>query len=190
MKFKVGDTVKIIRNIGAITGGKIGEVMKITKVYDEYEDEYPYVLDGDCIYCYGERNIELVSPLAPKLKVGDLVKIVKIINIKDKEKYLGEIHKIIRVYTSGIYDYVLDTAFNWLWDKDELELVRLPQLVTKITPEIKEQSELEGYKELATFLLKEITDTNVEKLKDILHFISELRPDLFKLVSNIKQDIY
>ena len=49
-----------------------------------------------------------------------------------------------------------------------------------------DQTELSKYKELTTFLLKEIAVLSIEKYIEIEHYLTTLRPDLLKLVKTDK----
>jgi len=118
-----------------------------------------------------------------KYKVGDKVRVKEDLSHKeqygefgvmeDMENYKNKVATITQVDRAR---YRLDIdkdapGGRWAWTDEMLEDIIEPT-----------QSDLEKYKDLTRFLLKEIAAFNIEKYIDIDETLKILRPDLLELV--------
>lgn len=171
MKYKVGDKVRIKKDL--VVDKRYGEYSffkgvadfrgmesKITRVTDD-----SYVLNLSSWIFWTD---EMLEDIVEKFPVGSTVKIIK----------GGEIYKVLENDCYAMNPYELDDPGDFLFKQNELELVESTDVIIET---LVEQSELDKYKELTLLLLKEIKLLDRNKHDDILHFITELRPDLSKL---------
>ncbi|MBK5242145.1 hypothetical protein [Clostridium sp.] len=130
-----------------------------------------------------------------RYKIGDKVKIredlVKgdlepLVNTEDKELHVNDdmielVGKtaIITEFTENDYDYKLDIdKGDSFWSDEMLENTEID--VKEII--LLKETELIGYKELASLLATELKEFNQDKYSEVIHYITVLRPDLAKLV--------
>jgi len=186
MKYKVGDKVRIRKDLVPDTRygedelffssemkSSCGETATILKDIS-WKKNGKYALNIFTGFVFNDDMLEDVVP--EKFVVGSMVKVIGN-KSKDtnKDKYLNTIHEVLENDHSPEYPYKLNDTMPFLFAQEELELVE-SLIVIPV-----DQTELSKYKELTTFLFKELKIADDVRYKEVAHFITELRPDLSKL---------
>ena len=135
MKYKVGDKVRIKEQL--VTGRYYGEFIFINDMEGSLGKEVTitgtlrdaaYYIDLDNgAWKWTDGMIEEIATKEVPLTNGDLVRVIKSTLSADKKKFIGKEYKIKDV-RSDKYPYRLE-GINFYWfNKEELELVELPEV--------------------------------------------------------------